>query len=143
MVIGGLVTAAAIAFGLSRTPLFDLERVDVVGVDESIQLMIVDASGLTLGDPLLDLDTTAAREGVESLPWVEVAQVSRNWPEAVTIAVRTRSPIAVLPLGDGTGVMVDRSGVGITTTPSIDTVSVPMVSVLACLLYTSPSPRDS
>jgi cell division protein FtsQ len=46
------------------------------------------------GTRLFDLDLMALRARVEALPWVASARVSREWPDAVAIAVVERRPVA-------------------------------------------------
>jgi cell division protein FtsQ len=58
---------------------------------------------------ILMVDTTAARERIERLPWVEHAQVRRLFPDEVRIDIVERTPAAVWR--DGTALFVfDRTG---------------------------------
>ena len=127
-----LAVAATIAgaYGVTRSSLLDLDQVRVTGaigpqVDE-----VTAATGLELGAPLLDLDLDAAAEAVTDLPWVLQAEVGRSWPGTVKVDVVRRVPVAVLPTGDGSGVIIDGEGVAIarTTTTVAD---LPIITVTA------------
>ena len=48
--------------------------------------------------------------GVEQITQVQSAQVSRDWPDSVTIAIRERTPVLAVASGAGF-VLIDRSGV--------------------------------
>ena len=80
---------------------------------------------------MLDLDLDAASEAVTSLPWVESAVVERSWPGTVTVDVVRRLPVALLPAGDGTGVIIDAEGIAISRAAVAVTGDLPVITVTA------------
>ena len=56
---------------------------------------------MPIGTPLARLDLGAVRTRVEAIPAVKSAEVSRDWPHGVRIAVTERTPIAVVDQGEG------------------------------------------
>ncbi|HTF12233.1 MAG TPA: FtsQ-type POTRA domain-containing protein [Asanoa sp.] len=111
-----LVGAASLAvLGLLAWAIFgsSLLGVRAIAVDGT-SLVTADevraAAAVRTGAPLprLDLDAVAARVG--TLPAVEKATVTRNWPDGLTIVVLERTAEAVVPQGKRF-LVVDRFGV--------------------------------
>ncbi|MBW3602402.1 MAG: FtsQ-type POTRA domain-containing protein [Actinobacteria bacterium] len=90
-----LLSLALAAVGLARSPLFAVERVAVVGVDDR-QAEVRARAGVEVGVNLLDVDLTHAARRVEQLPWVERAVVHRRLPSTVEIRVAARAEVAVV-----------------------------------------------
>lgn len=102
-----LLVVAAVA--ATRSPLLDVDRIAVDGAARSGAGAVRTASGIAVGDPLVSLDAAAAARRIEALPWVADASVSRSWRGTVRIAVRERTPIAVV--GEGASArLVDAAG---------------------------------
>ena len=87
----------------------------------SLQALVQDKNGKPLPDAIVFLESTEAKAAAKPLKGIEIAQVARQFTPAVTV---------VTP---GTSVLF----------PNQDTVRHHVYSFSpACLLYTSPSPRD-
>ena len=96
-VVLGLVLLAVAAWGISRTPLLDVDRITVTGTGPANRAEVLESSNVSVGLPMLFLDIDEAQRSVESLPWVRSAQVWRDWPATVRITVEPRVPAAVVP----------------------------------------------
>lgn len=109
----GLGTAAALvaAAVATRTPLLDVDRVRVSGVEGDRAGEVVEAAGVAPDEALVSLDRGAVARRVEDLPWVASAQVSRSWPATVRIEVRPRRPVAVVQVTEDHIALVDAEGV--------------------------------
>lgn len=110
--LAGLVAVAVVALVAAvtvRSPILDVDRIEVVGSGRTSVEAVVGASGITIGDPSLLVDLGDAAEGIEALPWVESVNVDRSLPATVSIAVVERVPAAVVT-GGGRSVVVDVSG---------------------------------
>ena len=108
-VLGLLVVVAGGWFTL-HSRLFAARVVTVVGAAHMPVGEIVAAAGLTDHPPLIDVGAAAAA-GVERLPWVAHATVSREWPDGVRITVEERVPAAAVEELGGSGwAVVSRSG---------------------------------
>lgn len=105
-VLSGLVL---VALALSRSSLFDVDRVVVEGADRSGPHPVLDASGIGPGRAMVSVDREASVARVEALPWVSEARVARSWPATVRIDVTEREPVAVAGEGPST-VVVDNTG---------------------------------
>lgn len=107
---GAVVLAALAAVGISRSPLLDVDYVDVRGAEETGRLDLVAAAGLGGHPAMLDVDTGDVVRRVEALPWVLSASAHLRWPGTVTIDVTERRPAAVLPAGSGLWAVADVTG---------------------------------
>ncbi|RMH76321.1 MAG: FtsQ-type POTRA domain-containing protein [Actinomyces sp.] len=110
LVVCGLVAVAAGLVALARSPLFDLDRVEVAGVEGRRAELVATTAGLEPGTPLVEVDTGAAAAAVRSLPWVRRVSVERHWPGTVRLVVEPRIPVAVIPTSAGAA-LVDDEGV--------------------------------
>ena len=93
LVVLGLIAGAV---GLTRTPLLDVDRIDVEGNDVVSTADVEAATGVGRGDRLTGVDTGKVAARVEALPWVRTASVSREWPATVRVTVTERRPVAVI-----------------------------------------------
>ena len=126
-VVLGIVLAAAAAWGVSRTPLLDVDRITITGTDPANRAEILKSSNASVGLPMLFLDVDEMQRSVVSLPWVGSAQVWRDWPATVRIAVEPRVPAAVVPASQGRTALIDANGYAIGW--GSESTAVPHVSV--------------
>ncbi|MGI9023843.1 MAG: cell division protein FtsQ/DivIB, partial [Acidimicrobiales bacterium] len=106
----GVVVVVASAWGLTRSPLLDVNRVLVEGATHTPQDAIRAAAGTPPGRPMTEVDGSEAAARLAGLAWVQRAEVRREWPGTVRIRVTER--IATIATRDGAGgwVLVDRTG---------------------------------
>lgn len=95
---------------VSRSALFDVDQAEVQGTAHQSPEEVVAASGIEVGDPLLDVDAGAAASRIEALPWIESATVSRSLGGVVTISVTERVPVATAVDEAGGRQLVDGTG---------------------------------
>lgn len=88
---------------------------------------VLGAIGVARGEPLLAFDPAAARERLESLPWVKEATIERRLPDTIFIRLVERTPIAVWQMPDETFSLVDADGVVM----QVDIASFPSLPVIA------------
>jgi cell division protein FtsQ len=103
-----LVLVGAVA--VLASSLFDVRTIDVQGAvytDPAELSAIVD--GLR-GEAILLVDTRQVERRLESIPWVESARVSTQFPHRVFIDIRERKPIATFAGSDGKYRVIDRDG---------------------------------
>ena len=92
------------------------KRVNVVGTHNLTRTQVSLAAQVPLGVPLVrqDLDVIAAR--TTTLPAIESAAVTRDWPSTVTVTVVERRPVLAVRQSGGY-VVVDKYGVAYQTQP--------------------------
>ena len=95
-------------YGLTRSPLLDLDRIEVKGVERTDPDAVRVASALDLHAAMTDLDLTRARAAIAELPWVGEVHVARRWPATAVVRVVERVPVASVRAPDGI-VLVDKT----------------------------------
>ena len=127
LVVVGLIAVAAAAWGLTRSPLFDLDHVHIEGVEGDDLRTVEDVLAFGTGTAMFDLDLGAARRELTALPWVLEAETTRDWPGTVRVRVTPRIPVAVIGQANGPRRLADAHGVLIGDAPASSTL--PRVAV--------------
>lgn len=94
-VLGVLCAVVWTLVGL-RSPLLDVDRIQVSGAERTPVAAVEAALGAGRGAPMVEVDAGAAAERVEALPWVAEARVQRLWPGTVRVVVEERRAVAVV-----------------------------------------------
>lgn len=116
--LSAVALVAGLGFGISRTPLMDVDRISVTG-GGARAAEILESTGFSTGMPMLSLDLGAAERSVASLPWVRSARVWRDWPGTVRITVEPRVPVAEVPAAGGRTVLIDAHGYAVDWAPEV------------------------
>jgi cell division protein FtsQ len=103
--------AGALLWFVSRSPLFDIDQIRVVGTARMQIDEVLATSGLTVGDPLISVDTGAVARGLEQQPWIRTAKVGRDINGVLSITIIERTAIAWIDNGPGGRILVDAAGV--------------------------------
>lgn len=89
VVISALVLAAA-TYVLGYSSFFTVSAVEVLGSKNQVN------PGITIGEKLARVEPRAIAAKLETLDWVESANVSRNWINGkVSVEVTERTPVAI------------------------------------------------
>lgn len=104
---GSVLTGAV---GLGASPVFDVDAVRIAGAAHTGEAAVLDAVGVGPGDAMVLVDPRSSADALERLPWVERAQVERDWPGTVVVSVEERQPALAVPSPDGRFTLVDRGG---------------------------------
>lgn len=130
--------------GSTRSPLLDVDHVDVRGASHTSTAAVAAAAGVGPGIPMTAVHPDSVARRLGRLPWIREATVSRRWPGTVVITVRERSAVAVLRDGhdawaliDGTGRVLDRASPGAQGLPVLE--GLPPAGVVGTSLPTSSS----
>ncbi len=89
---------------------FSVDDVDVTGVQRADVDAVEDVVNDLLGEPVLLVDTDAAEDRLEQIPYVETARVRTDFPSGATIEIREREPVATTVGADGRFRILDREG---------------------------------
>lgn len=103
VVVGTAILAAIVgaAVAITRSPLLDLDRVEISGATHTSAADIARAGSLRTGTLLVDLDPDASARAIRTLPWVADAEVVRRWPGSVVVTVVERAPAAAVAIDGG------------------------------------------
>lgn len=112
LVVAGLVTMAILvaAWGVTRTPLLDVDRVVIQGATHTGAPAVGAAADIARGGAMTDVDSAGVARQVSRLPWVLRTDVVREWPSTVRIRVVERTATAVTRQDGAAWVLVDRTG---------------------------------
>jgi cell division protein FtsQ len=112
------LTLVTVGLGLILyfTPLMSARDIVVVGTGEVTTEEVLDAAGVRIGTPLLQIDTDGVADRVATIRRVASARVQREYPSTLRITVVERVPLAVKDFPDGPH-LYDRDGVDFATGP--------------------------
>ena len=112
LAISGIL--AGVGWALLDSRFLIVRSVHVAGAGRLVSRSeVTAAAAIPLGVPLIRVDPAAVARRVERITQVQSAQVSRDWPDAVTITVRQRTPVFAVPDASGYD-LVDQFGVAVT-----------------------------
>jgi cell division protein FtsQ len=111
-----LLSASAVvcvAFGAvaaTRSPLLDVDYVDVQGAEHTARADLLRATGLDRHPQMVDVRAGEVARRAATVPWVASVEVEKAWPQTVRIRVVERIAVAIAPAPGGGIVLLDRSG---------------------------------
>lgn len=106
----GVVALLVGLVAATRSPLLDVDHVDVAGAVHTPYAEVVAAGRLDTGPQMLDVDPKVVARRVARLPWVASATATREWPATVKITVVERVDVASIPAVDGKWAVADAEG---------------------------------
>ncbi|GGI75239.1 cell division protein FtsQ [Saccharopolyspora subtropica] len=104
-----LAVVTVLALVLYFTPLLGVRSVEVTGNVTLHQDQVVQAAGVELGTPMLQVDVDEVRDRLQAVPKIAAAEVSLSWPSTLRVEVTERAAVAFvvarngIQLVDGTG----------------------------------------
>lgn len=106
---------------------FTVDQIIIEGEYQTPKEVIYEASGVTIGEPLLATNIIDIKDQVEQLTWIKVATISRRLPDGVLISVEEHKPAALWQLDNKLWVLSDE-GVRITDLGLEAFADLPMIS---------------
>lgn len=110
LALGAAAIVAVAIWALLGSGLFVVRSVSVTGAGAVPRAEVLRAADIKPGTPLARVDTAAVARRVEQITQVQSAQVSRDWPDSVTIVIRERTPVLAVTSSGGFA-LIDKSGV--------------------------------
>jgi cell division protein FtsQ len=101
---------AGVGWALVGSRFLVVRSIQVTGTHLVPRAEVLGAAGVPRGLPLIRVNTAAVAHRIERIRQIESAQVSRAWPDALTISVRERTPVLAVASGRGYQ-LIDRFGV--------------------------------
>lgn len=109
LLVTGLFTVGGLGWLAIQSSLLDLEGVEVRGTQRADAAEVRDAAAVEPGEPLLLVDRAAVASRVESLPWIEDADVEWSFPGTLVVQVAERTPVGWIAV-DARVALVDETG---------------------------------
>lgn len=104
--------------GAAYSPLFAVERIEVVGTSQMDAAAVADALSTQVGTPLAMVDESAVKAALVRFPLVESYTLEARPPHDLVVRIVERTPIGVVQTPAGY-TLVDAAGVVLATTPDI------------------------
>ena len=114
----GLVPLLALGWTLLLSGWFDVERVEVTGVERLAAAQVRAAAGVGPGTALAAVSPAEVARAVERLRPVADVTVRRSWPRTLQLAVTERTAVAGVA-ADGAVRLLDEDGVAFATEPAL------------------------
>lgn len=127
----GLFVAVLATYAVFQSPLFQLQRIDVVGGERLSGADVLTWTGLSLGQNLFDLDTETIEKELLRHPLVANVTVSRRLPATLQVVVDERKPVALLSVGGGLWA-IDAEAIALFESTSL-TLTLPLITLDANL----------
>ena len=115
----GAIGLGALSYGVTRSPLFDVDTVRVRGATHTVPEQVIAAAGLDHDKAMTDVDEARIAARIEALPWVERATVARSWPGTVEVTLLERTPVAAVSVGTDAWALVDTTGRVLSQEPGV------------------------
>lgn len=128
-----LASLALLAFGVTRSPLLDVDEIRIIGATTTGPNALRAVAGIEPGTALVGLDLEAAERRLLALPEVASVTSARSWDGLVTLEVLERRQVANITTTEGTLVVAD-DGMVVAVTDAADT----MLPSIAGAMFTSP-----
>ena len=103
--LAAVALVAGVAWALLGSSFFVVRSVRTIGGGGIPRSQVLKAAAITLGTPLIRVDTGAVARRVERITQVQVARVTRSWPDAVVIWTKRRTAVFAVPDGYGFDLM--------------------------------------
>lgn len=127
--IGGIVMGghveSVLAFATANTGL-KISEVRITGQTDTSEVDVLRKLAIADGTSLATFDVAAAREQVETLPWVARAVLTKLYPSTLQVAISEKSAFAIWRRGDE-ALLIDKDGAVITGAIDARHSGLPMV----------------
>jgi hypothetical protein len=97
----GLMTVVGIGIWITYSPYLTVARVLISGHSASSALQHIEGAGIRKGVPMVSINEEEVQQALLSDPWVAQAEVVKEWPETVRVAIQERYPVAWALTGQG------------------------------------------
>lgn len=115
-VAGALLLLVVGSVGSAYSPLFAVERIEVVGTSALDPAAVTQALDDQLGTPLALVDSNAVKAALVQFPLVESYTLEARPPHDLVVRIVERTPVGAIQSAAGWTV-VDAAGVALSTTP--------------------------
>ncbi|HVW31814.1 MAG TPA: FtsQ-type POTRA domain-containing protein, partial [Acidimicrobiia bacterium] len=110
LAVAALVLFTGATWTTTRSPLLDVDHIEVSGGRVVTADQAIAGAGLRRGEPMISVDTAAAEARLRALPWIDAALVERAFPNTVRIRITERVATAMAANPAGGFVVLDRTG---------------------------------
>jgi cell division protein FtsQ len=113
-VVASVGILAVVAWALLGSRLLVVRVITVSGTHLVTQAQVIATADVPAGTPLIRVDPAQVAARVEGIQQVASAQVSKDWPDGLSITVQERVPAVAVSMAGGGYDLVDHDGVIVT-----------------------------
>lgn len=95
-----LVVIGAVVW-LAFSPWLSVAQVDATGIEVSTANSILAERGVVAGTPMIRISVDGTEQALLQDPWIASAEISRNWPDRVSVEIVERTPTAWTRTAEG------------------------------------------
>lgn len=86
---------------LGQSDFFQIADIEIKGCQRLDKKEILELSGVDVHSNLVKINSAEMKELLEGHNWIERAEISRDWPDRLTISITERNPVAIINLDGG------------------------------------------
>lgn len=116
--------------GLSDSDFFQITATTIKGCRRTTKSLILELSGIDIHTNVLAMNKGQVKARIEAHEWIESVEITREWPNHLTITVKERVPMAVASLKKGL-YYLDRTGVAFAEVLPPEDMDYPVITGLA------------
>ncbi|MHB1596723.1 MAG: cell division protein FtsQ/DivIB [Streptosporangiaceae bacterium] len=116
LVLAAVALVGGTIWALIGSNFFVVRDVQITGAGRIPRSRVLAAAGVTLGTPLVSVDTGGVARRVDRITQVLSARVSRSWPGTIVVAITPRVPVFAVPERSAYAV-IDAYGVVLSQSP--------------------------
>lgn len=124
------VLALIALYEFLNSSFFRVQEINVEGCRSLSTALVIQESGIVLGENIWRIDLGRAAAAIEADPWVASAQVARKLPGAITITIQERTPLAAVAYHN-VYLVVASDGLVLATVPEVDGLGLPVLQGFA------------
>lgn len=129
---------AAVGFGglylghklLGQMDFFQVAAIEIQGCDRLNKADVLELSGVDVHSNLVAIDGRSLKSRLEGHDWIEIADVTKKWPDRLVLSVKERKPVSMVNLG-GELHYIDRDATVFAPVKVDDSLGYPMISGLS------------
>ncbi len=107
----GLTVLGSLGYGISRTSIFSVRRLVILGASSTVQASIGSELSSFVGKNLFSLDSNVVVSRLERSPLISFVSVHKSLPSELVVKVGVRTPVALVRATSTSFVEISRNGV--------------------------------
>jgi cell division protein FtsQ len=115
---------------LGQMDFFQVAAIEILGCDRLEKADVLELSGVDVHSNLMAIDGGSLEKKLEGHDWIEIADVTKKWPDRLVLTVRERTPVSMVNL-EGELHYIDRKGAVFAPVKINDSLGYPVISGLS------------
>ncbi len=126
VLVNVFLIALIVAIGL-LTPAFDIQEINVTGIQQLTSAKVIDATNLKVGKNIFTFSKQMVKDEIAELSFVKDVKIIREYPNRVSIVVSECQPMSQVLCGESLYIVIDETGKILDTTSESGKYGVPII----------------